>query len=118
MLIQLKETKHGFGFINDEDVPKHLRSIYAFPDNEWEWDKNAEARYEYVLDEMIWAFTQLSDVHSEDKFFDHTEVDNNEKDFMKQMKAIKIDRDGINAHNERIDNGLKLFGKYFRTLWD
>lgn len=118
MLIQLKATKHGFGFIDDEDVPKHLRSIYAFPDEPWEWDKNAEARYEWVLDEMIWAFTQLADDNSEDKFFDHSAVDEKEKDIMSQMNRIKIDHEGLKAHNDRINNGLKLFGKYFRTLWD
>jgi len=30
----------------------------------------------------------------------------------------ELDREGLKAHNDRIDNGLKLFGKYFRTLWD
>jgi len=28
------------------------------------------------------------------------------------------DYDGIQKVYERIDNGLRLFGKYFRHLWD
>jgi len=28
------------------------------------------------------------------------------------------DYEGINKVNERINNGLRLFGKYFRSLWD
>ena len=31
LLKQLKETKHGYGWIEDEDVPKHLQSWYALP---------------------------------------------------------------------------------------
>ena len=31
LLKQLKATKHGYGFIEDEDVPKHLQSWYALP---------------------------------------------------------------------------------------
>ena len=118
MLIQLKETKHGFGLIDDEDAPKHLRSIYALPKNSWEWDDNAEARYEWVLDEMIWAFTQLTDPKSDDKFYDHSDVDPNEKDFMKQIRQTKFNSEGYTAHQDRIQNGMCLFGKYFRTLWD
>ena len=28
------------------------------------------------------------------------------------------DRDGHKKHEERIDNGILLFGKYYRGLWD
>jgi hypothetical protein len=118
MLKQLKETKHGYGLIDDEDVPKHLRSIYSFPESPWEWDGNAEARYDYVLNEMIWSFEQLCDDNSDKQFFDHSAVDSKDKDFVGQLRNIKIDHAGLKAHNARIDNGLKLFGKYFRTLWD
>lgn len=118
MLKQLKATKHGYGMVDDEDVPKHLQSIYAFPEEPWEWDGNAEARYEYILDEMIWTFEQLCKDDHESQFYDHSEEDPNEKDLMKQINKMKVDRVGLNAHNDRIDAGLKLFGKYFRTLWD
>ena len=30
----------------------------------------------------------------------------------------KFDQEGFNAVNKRIDNGLRLFGKYYRSLWD
>ena len=35
-----------------------------------------------------------------------------------QISKIKVDHEGLDAHNERIKNGLRLFGKYYRTLWD
>ena len=28
------------------------------------------------------------------------------------------DREGWTNHHKRIDNGTKLFGKYYRNLWD
>ena len=29
-----------------------------------------------------------------------------------------VDTDGIKEYNNRIDNGFRLFGKYYRNLWD
>ena len=129
MLKQLKATKHGYGLIEDEDVPKHLQSIYALPKDQWDLDGNAEARYEWVLDEMIWAFEQLNnDDHDEQFWIQHPEIDweamkdpfaEGEKTRELKWKVEgKLDHKGLMAHNERIDNGLRLFGKYFRTLWD
>ena len=116
LLKQLKATKHGYGFIEDEDVPKHLQSWYALPKDNWEWDGNAEARYEWVLNQMIWSFEQLCDDDHDAKFFDHSGVENPQD--IESYKQIKIDMEGLKAHNARIDNGLRLFGVYFRTLWD
>ena len=37
MLKQLKATKHGAPFVDDEDVPEHLRSTNAKPkENKWD----------------------------------------------------------------------------------
>ena len=33
-------------------------------------------------------------------------------------KAYVINYEGLKAHKERITNGLRLFGKYYRGLWD
>ena len=129
LLKQLKATKHGYGWIDDEDVPKQLQSIYALPKEEWEWDGNAEARYEWVLDEMIWAFEQLCDPDNDEKFWIvHPALDKEQfKEPFKEGETSRevkwkvegqLDREGLDAHNARIQNGLTLFGKYFRTLWD
>jgi len=129
MLKQLKETKHGFGLIDDEDAPKQLQSIYALPRSPWDWDGNAEKRYEWVLDEMIWTFEQLCDDDSESKFWitkPEIDMESMEKPFeegettreLKWNVEGKLDVDALNAHNARIQRGLMLFGKYFRTLWD
>jgi hypothetical protein len=41
-----------------------------------------------------------------------------DKDINKSIRDIKVDRVGLKKHEQRIDNGLRLFGKYFRSLWD
>ena len=129
MLKQLKATKHGYGMIDDEDVPKHLQSIYALPKETWEWDGNAEARYDWVLDEMIWAFEQLNDDEHDAKFWitkpemdwDAMTEPFKEGEKSREVKWIvegKLDSEGLKSHNERIQRGLTLFGKYLTTLWD
>lgn len=120
MLIKLKAQKHGYGFVQDKDVPKHLRSTEPGARDgvpEWEWDHNAEQRYEWLLDELIWTFTQLADDNHDSKFYDHSESEK-ETDLNESIKKLKVDRKGLKAHEQRINNGLVLFGKYFRTLWD
>lgn len=119
MLKQLQKTKHGSPCVDDEDVPEHLRSTSARPkENEWDTDELWHGRWTYVMDEMIWAFTQLCDKDNDSQFYDHSDVDENEKDLMKQVAKIKCDYVAYKAHNDRIQNGLKLFGKYYRALWD
>lgn len=119
MLVQLQKTKQGSPNVDDEDVPEYLRSTSApAKENEWDTDDNWHKRWEWVMNEMIWAFTQLNDDDNEGQFYDHPEVDKSEKDLSKLISNIKCDYDGLRAHNERIQNGLCLFGKYYRGLWD
>jgi len=54
-----------------------------------------------ILDEMIWAFKQ--------KYRD---------DWMRDYDYNKWDSDGATAHQKRMTNGFKLFGKYYENLWD
>ena len=119
MLKQLKETKHGAPFVDDEDVPEELKSTSAPPkENEWDTDENHFKRWDWALNEMIWSFEQNLDTNSEEKFFDHAEWDEKEKDFGKNLHKIKIDQVGLKAHQDRKANGFRLFGKYYQGLWD
>jgi len=119
MLKQLKETKHGAPFVDDEDVPEELKSTSAPPkENDWDTDENHFKRWDWILGEMIWAFEQNLDDKSEEKFFDHAEWDEKEKDFGKNLHKIKIDQEGLKIHQDRKKNGFRLFGKYYQGLWD
>jgi hypothetical protein len=133
MLKQLHETKHGAPYVDDEDVPEHLRSTAAEPkENEWDTDSNHFLRWNWIMDELIWTFEQLQpDCDWEDQYrtgkYDLRSVpcewDENGKPSMYEMKdgpnhTAKIDHDGMTNHQNRINNGLKLFGKYYQGLWD
>ena len=102
MLRQLKETKHGSPFVDDEDVPVALRSTNAPPkENDYDTDGNHHKRWDWVLDEMIWAFEQKC-----------------RDDWMEDYYYNKWDQEGVKAHQDRMSNGFRLFGKYYENLWD
>lgn len=128
LLLKLKEHKHGAPFVDDEDVPEELRSTNAPPkENDWDTDDNHFKRWDYVLDEMIWAFEQCTDGDHGDSKFYSGEVDwTFEKDSDTGLSRMgygpghtfKVDRDAQKAHYDRIKNGLRLFAKYYFSLWD
>lgn len=76
----------------------------------------SEERWAYIIDEMIFAFDALAKDDWEDQYFDYIDVDLT-GNLIDQLGKAKIDREGLIKHNARIDNGLRLFGKYFRGLW-
>jgi hypothetical protein len=131
MLKQLKEDKHGSPNVDDEDVPKELRSIYALPKDYYDLDGNYFQRWDWVLGEMIYAFESKCDPHFHDQF--HTgeydlrsvvvERDENGKATMFKMvegpnHTAKYDAKASAEAQSRISNGLRLFGKYYEGLWD
>jgi hypothetical protein len=120
MLKQLKETKHGAPHTEDSDVPEYLRSYMAQPrEHEWDTDSLHFMRWDWILAEEIWAFEQLTKDDAESQFFDHSEVDYNEKPWNDDSyKKVKYDSEGHAAWQARMDNGFRLFGKYFRAHWD
>jgi hypothetical protein len=117
MLKQLQETKHGAPFTDDKDVPKELRSTSAKPTkNKWDTDEFHFARWDYILNEMIWAFEQELKDDDEDQFFDHTAAKG--LPFEQALNKIKVDQKGLKAHQKRKANGFRLFGRYYQNLWD
>ena len=126
MLKQLKAESHGSPFVDEEDVPKELRSgkkkskkmvdpsIQALESSE---DDMIHKRWQYVLGEMIWAFEQKVIDDAEGKFFDHS-ASGNKMPWDENYVGPKVDWDGLNAHNERKRNAFRLFGKYYENLWD
>lgn len=115
MLVQLKATKHGAPFVDDKDVPMILRSKSAPPkENEWDTDDNHFKRWDWVLDEMIWAFEQKARDDWQSDYYTYEE----DKDAAFGLKLVWENREGQKAHQERMTNGFSLFGKYYEGLWD
>ncbi len=136
MLRQLKETKHGAPNVDDEDVPEHLRSTAApAKENEWDTDGNHFKRWDWALDEMIFAFEMkckddwASEFHSGDIDWlwvpvdkDGNEVPKGEHRYFEIKNGPnhthELDMDGMKQVQDRISNGFRLFGKYYEALWD
>lgn len=127
MLVQLKNTKHGAPWIDDEDVPEHLRSTNAPPkENEWDTDELFFDRWDWVLDEMIWTFDQLSQDDAEEKFysgnidirFEKDEDSENSKMIKGPNDTFTVDKEAREIWSKRLSNGTRLFGKYYKNLWD
>lgn len=127
MLKQLKKTKHGAPCVDDDDVPEELKSTTAPPKkNEWDTDSNHFKRWDYVLDEMIWTFKQLKRDNEKNFWIVEPELDltSYPEDEGKDIIPIRwkvegeMDQEAYEAHWTRIDNGTRLFGKYYRSLWD
>jgi len=103
MLIQLKATKHGAPNVDPKDVPIPLRpkkqDVLKYKEI-GETDEKFFERWDWVLDEMIYAFDCKA---NKDDVFMRFEIE--EREAMKQEQ-------------ERISNGFRLFGKYYEGLWD
>lgn len=127
MLKMVRDYKHGAPYVDDSDVPEELKSTSAEPkEHKWDVDSLHFKRWNYVLDEMIWSFEQLQDDDREEQYhsgnFDFKFVPCEDNPNLSEMVSGPadthvFDQDGYEAHNARINNGLRLFGKHFRSLW-
>ena len=138
MLKQLHESKHGAPYVDDKDVPKGLglRSTEAGPkENEWDTDANHFDRWDWAMGEMIFAFECKVDDSWEDAFRegehdilwvpvdkDGNEVPKGDHKYTEMRRGpndtYKCDYEGMKVVQKRIDNGFRLFGKYYQALWD
>ena len=137
MLKQLKATKQGSPFVDDEDVPDNLKSTSAPPkENEWDTDDNHHKRWDWVMDEMIFAFEHTQDDSWQEAYrsgeidfkwvkLDETRLNpiTGKVEGMSQMvegpnHTYKCDYEGMKIVEDRIKNGFRLFGKYYQGLWD
>ena len=93
LLKQFKEQRGGAAWVENEDVPESM-----FVEEGSEYDAEWGTRWDYVIGEMIFAFECCADID-------------------KQLQESGYDAEGMRKTDERIANGLRLFGKYFRSLW-
>jgi len=97
MLVQLKATNHGY--------PANL----------------TEKKWDGIMDEMIWAFEQKCRYDGwEGDYYEYRELglEEDKGDSLFGLKLVWEDKEGFAAHQLRMTNGFKLFGKYFENLWD
>lgn len=138
MLLQLKDTKQGipadFAAVGGEDyVSQQSFDFYKESYNE-SFDISCK-KYEEILDKMIWSFQQIAEDNWEENYYhgkaeyDWVETEpmlnpnTNVIEPMYQMVDKNpgehwVDYEGMRLHQERIQEGLDLFAKYFTSLWD
>jgi len=117
-LIQLKETKHGAPNVDMTDVPENLR--INDPENKAFWtngetDEKFFDRWDWILDEMIFAFSSKVEENWEQQYYGEW-VEDSTKSCGGYHK--NPDDEGRKAHQKRMSNGFRLFGKYYENLWD
>ena len=131
MLKQLNTEKHGAPNVADEDVPMELQSWTSPAKDEYDVDGHHFARWEWVMNEMIFAFESKVNDGWQEKFYsgvsDMKSVpcawDENGKPTLYSFEegpnhTYKCDYEGVAEVQKRITNGFRLFGKYFEALWD
>lgn len=130
-LVLLKKHKHGSPYVDLEDAPhigKGEETDFGHGDDK------IHDRWEWVLDEMIWTFERLAAGDEHDYYFvpykDDEPVDrmgykNSKTGEMKYLQTEdqaremgRYDPELQKKYQERINNGLRLFGKYYQALWD
>jgi hypothetical protein len=118
MLVQLKESKHGAPHVDLEDVPKELhgKKLTKKQKEQGEVDDKHFERWDWVLNEMIWAFEQKCRDHWEEDYYGP--YIEGEGDGILGGHFEWTDDEGRQKHQERMSNGFRLFGKYFESLWD
>lgn len=96
MLELIRKDKHGSPYVENMDVPDELKSEI----DEMGGDDKVHEKWAWVLDQMIWSFTEILNDNDPNYYIDQ-----------------KFDGDSYAAYNKKIENGLYLFGKYYRGLW-
>lgn len=121
LLKKFKDVKPGAPFVGNDDVPVELHGNMDDPYNA-DTDPHWFARWNYVLDEMIFAFESYQ-TDWEDQFWSPIEAENsyNEETLPDNLTPVtfnkKLDIDAYKQYQARITNGFRLFGKYYGSLW-
>lgn len=139
-LLQLKSSKHGVPseIVNDVGGENYVsqRSFEFYSETHDESFDLACKRWDEILDKMIWSFDQIIKDNYSDKYH-HGNIDWDfvESDIQypnpisgkmestyrmvdKNPEDHWYDSVGHQLHEDRIQEGLELFGKYYRNLWD
>lgn len=138
VLKRLQENKHGAPFVENKYVPEYLHTIDDNSDNPKFFEK-----WDYVLNEMIFAFGKILEEDWESEFYtgevnllwepvlkdgttlDPISLDEGLPEDAKYYTMVygpnhtaSIDKEGLAKMKQRIQNGLNLFATFYFNLWD
>ena len=128
MLKQLNASKHGAPYVDLKDVPKELhgKKLTKKQKDNGEVDDKHFERWDWVLNEMIFAFDSKVNDGWEDQYttgeYDWKFEKDEETGYSQMVEGPNhtavTDWEGRKAHQARMSNGFRLFGKYYEALWD
>ena len=126
VLKQLKETTHSFGVLDQEDVPCHFEEYYKevylpFHKGGDINDKLGAEVWEWLLEELVWAMDNIADGNYdglEEFMVEELPEDKSNWEEYEFLNKFWLNKSAMEAHTKRVDNALRLFGKYFTSLWD
>jgi hypothetical protein len=100
LIEKIKEKKQGSPVVEDEDVPDELKRINnTDPDHpEYQLDSAWSERWSYVLDEILWGLKEV-------------------RDFFPTEDNLVFNTSEFQEYKNRFENSMRLFGKYFTSLW-
>jgi len=137
LLLQLKKSKHGVpsGLVDriGGDMDNNLCFDFIQEDENEVFDKLCD-QWDEILNKMIWSFQQIVDDSYDSKYhhghmklgWKPIEITNPTTGNVEKAYEMVdenpgehwYDHIGRNLHEDRIQEGLELFGKYYRNLWD
>jgi len=137
-LLHLREVKHGvpndFGDVGGEEYASQSSFDFYMESHDWAFRESIK-EWDEVLDKMIWSFEQIV-IDTHDKKYAHGEpkykfkksdykfanpITNKLEDtfnIVNENEDYWYDDAGHLMHMNRIQEGLDLFAKYYRSLWD
>lgn len=138
MLLQLRSESTGIPseFVNryGGDMDDNYCFDFIHEDQDRTFDLGVDKWHE-ALDKMIWAFHQIASDEYSDQYHHGVssfswepseitfynpltkQVEKTSKLVDKDPDGHWTDYDGMKIHEERIQEGIELFGKYYRSLW-
>lgn len=138
-LLQLRASKMGvpasFADAGGADYESQDSFDFYKEDHNWAFDQKVK-EWELVIDKMIWSFQQIV-LEDYEQLYHHGEADfsweKTDQPFTNTMTGKSEDTfrmvdknpedhwydvQGHLEHEKRVQEGLELFGKYYRHLWD
>ena len=107
-LVEFDKSCNSYPHIPESDIPEGFEDAQSY----WQW----------ILQEMIWTFEQISlDGKAEDQFYSDEEPEDTEG--WMQIASFTEDssfwcnQKAMDEFYKRIKQGTNLFGKYYLNLW-
>lgn len=126
-LVALNKVKQGAPYTEDSDVPEHLQSTSAPPvEFEYETDDLHFARWDWIMQEMIWAFGQIATAQKDApvpyKHVGEMQTRDNPDGsctlLNTGLETIPEKMQELLEYNARVQHATMMFGKYYNHLFD